>query len=1418
MNKRRLLLLLIILGVLGASTWFIASNDLIGKVFNDDDPDRSPTGNEISREEYLLRRNEHLDMLRGYDTAQQESRTNSIREMERGERELISRGEQPQTAWVPLGPSPIPINGSTTYSGRVSAIAVHPTNPEIVYLGTAQGGLYRSPNGGTTWTPLMDSALTLAIGAIAISPSDPTTIYVGTGESTLCNSGCFIGVGVYRITNADTNPVLSDALNKNVANADVFTGRAISEILVHPTDPNTIFVGTTSGIAGIGASTTGLTLPFLGVYRSTNAMSANPTFQLLDIGISERSVTDLVMEPDNPNHIYAGVLGDATTGGGGVYATSNALGSTPTWTQVLATALTGRNSRVELAAAKPNGVPYVYAASGQGNGTIYVSPDAGPFSQVSNNAFCNPQCFYDIAIAVDPTNASKVYLGGSPSLPFGRSTNGGASFANSSSGLHVDSQVITIAPSNPNIVYFGSDGGVWRTTNAAATSISWTSLNNSTLSATQFMSLAIHPVDRNYSLGGTQDNGTEFHAPDGMQWIQSDGGDGGFAVIDQTSPDTTNVVAYHTYYNSSGSQIGFARALSTVSPGDPNWNEFLGCGGTSNGINCADATLFYAPMAGGPNATGSTGNTLYFGTDHLYRSINQGTTMSPVSQSLPARISAIAISPQNDSIRLIGLTTGVVFLSTMPDASTMISVTGAIPSRYVGRIAIDPSDSNIAYVCLNGFGLSAGQHVWKTTNLLSGIGSVTWTPAGAGIPDTPVDSFAIDPANTNTLFAGTDIGVFRSSDGGANWIPFSNGLPRVAVFGMAIQNTHRILRISTHGRGIWDYDLTAVDPSPTPTSSNTATPTETQTPFPEYDLTISQSAAPNPVIVFQPLTYTLIVSNVPSALGGNACPNVRFGYPTGTQFSFSGASGTSGYNAVPDVGGVTFTGGCVSSSNGMTGTATLTVRISFSSFASGTLTSLGSNVVVDPENLWHESDETNNTAQTIQTTVINEPTSTPTWTPMFTPTNTATPTSTATATSTFTTTPSPAPTYRLSISQSDAPDPVHVGQDLTYTLLVFNEPGTPHGGGDACPLVRFGYPSGVPFVFASTTGTNGYHSTTDPGGVTFSGGCISSQGGTTRFATLTVHLRPLAAGTLTSLGMNVVVDPGSNWPTAQTVTTTVLPSPQADFDGDGKTDLSVFRPSDGNWYLDRSTQGFTSVNWGLSTDIPTPGDFDGDGKTDIAVFRPSNGFWYRINSGNGAFVAFNFGLAGDIPQARDFDGDGKTDIAVFRPSDGNWYWQRSSDGQFGGFHWGQNGDLPVAGDYDGNGTCDLAVFRPSTGYWYGHGITGPGTVFGFFTHFGLGTDMPVPADYDHDGKDDIAVFRPSTGFWYLLRSSDGGFGAENFGLNGDIPVPGDYDGDGKADIAVYRSGIWYIDRSTAGFAAFSYGLSTDIPIPKRYIP
>jgi hypothetical protein len=271
-----------------------------------------------------------------------------------------------------------------------------------------------------------------------------------------------------------------------------------------------------------------------------------------------------------------------------------------------------------------------------------------------------------------------------------------------------------------------------------------------------------------------------------------------------------------------------------------------------------------------------------------------------------------------------------------------------------------------------------------------------------------------------------------------------------------------------------------------------------------------------------------------------------------------------------------------------------------------------------------------------------------------------------------------------------------------------------------------------------------------------------------------------------------------------------------DFDGDGKTDVTVFRPSMGAWYTIQSGSGNrTLYTWGVNGDIAVAGDYDGDGKTDIAVYRPSSGVWYVVQSSTGTGFAYTWGDAGDIPMPGDYDGDGKTDIAVYRPSTGVWYIVRSTTGTGVTFTWGARGDIPVGGDYDGDGKTDIAVYRPSTGVWY---IVPSSTGNGFAYTWGIAGDIPVAGgDYDGDGKTDIAVFRPSTGVWYIVPSSTGIGFAYTWGISGDVPVVGDYDGDGKTDIAVFRpsTGMWYIIRSSTGNgSADPWGSVGDVPIVK----
>ncbi len=271
-----------------------------------------------------------------------------------------------------------------------------------------------------------------------------------------------------------------------------------------------------------------------------------------------------------------------------------------------------------------------------------------------------------------------------------------------------------------------------------------------------------------------------------------------------------------------------------------------------------------------------------------------------------------------------------------------------------------------------------------------------------------------------------------------------------------------------------------------------------------------------------------------------------------------------------------------------------------------------------------------------------------------------------------------------------------------------------------------------------------------------------------------------------------------------------------DFDGDGKTDVSIFRPSAGEWwYLKSSTGANAALQFGEANDKLTPGDFTGDGKTDIAFFRPSAGEWFILRSEDNSFFSFPFGTSGDISAPSDYDGDGKTDAAVFRPSNNTWFIALTSGGtsiqQFGAA-----GDAPVVADYDGDGKADIAIYRPSLGQWWIQRSSNS-TVYAF--QFGVSTDKPVQGDFTGDGKTDPAFFRPSTGEWFILRSEDSSFYAVPFGTSGDIPAPGDYDGDGKFDTTVFRpsNSTWFIQRSTAGTAIQQFGAAGDVPVPNAFV-
>jgi photosystem II stability/assembly factor-like uncharacterized protein len=678
-------------------------------------------------------------------------------------------GIQPN-GWTWLGPGNI--------GGRVRSILIHPTNAEVMWLGSVTGGIWKTTDGGATWAPLDDFMGNLSVTTMVMSPSDPNVIYAGTGE------GVFLvnhikdltrGAGVFKSTDGGTTWTQLAA----TATPDWYH---VGRLAINPSNNQILLAATASGI-----------------WRSADGgttWTKQDPFTMLDINFHPT---------DGMKCIASG-----SSGSGVHYSTDGGL----TWSPAEGIPLFGRT---EIAYAKSNPA-LVFASVDSRGGEIYVSTDAGQTFALRNTGqnFFAPaggsgQGWYDNALWVDPTNSNTLIVGG---IDLWRSTDGGATFTKISrwesapNSAHADQHVIVESSqfngATNRTVFFGNDGGLYRASDVYAVTQfdGWTELNNN-LGITQFYSGAGNPSSGRV-IGGTQDNGTLRYTGNTETWNTPFGGDGGWSAADATDPDYLyGEYVYLNVHRSSNAGVS-SEYISGQFWNGSDWawkNEpFL----------IPDAltrnALFIAPFVLDPNNS----NRILAGGARLWRTNDAktpntnaaGPSWAAIGNPSFSLISAIAIAKGNSDLIWIGYQNGDVYFTTNGTAEspvwTRVDLNFPIlPKRYCTRITIDPTNTNRVYVTFGGF---SPDNVWRTEDNGS-----SWANITANLPSAPVRSLAIWERNPNRLYVGTEVGVFASENGGTSWSATNDGPSNCSVDELFWMND--TLVAATHGRGMFSINI-----------------------------------------------------------------------------------------------------------------------------------------------------------------------------------------------------------------------------------------------------------------------------------------------------------------------------------------------------------------------------------------------------------------------------------------------------------------------------------------------------------------------------------------------------------------------------------------------------------------------------------
>jgi photosystem II stability/assembly factor-like uncharacterized protein len=649
--------------------------------------------------------------------------------------------------WTSIGP--------TNIAGRMLDIAFDPNNANIIWAGSASGGLWKTTDGGSSWAPADDELPTLAIGCVVTHNTNSNIIYIGTGEGSF-NVDAVYGVGVLKSTDGGatwSQTGLVWQLSQN---------QAVNEMVMDHTNPNVLVAATRDGI-----------------YRTVDA--GVTWSQRLSV-TGTRDTKEIVMDPSNSNILYAAVShafgGNANNG---IYkSTDNGV----TWARLtngIPTGTTMGRTSLAISASSPS-ILYAGVASPTTYGLlgVYKTTDGGStWSLVATtpNFYGYPggpsQGWYNNVIAVDPSNSNIVYSGG---VNLYKSTDGGSIWTDITNGIHVDQHAIAF---NAGALYAGNDGGIYKSTNGGA---SWTSLNNGLLTF-QFYKMGSDFTSSTDVMGGSQDNGTirRNFSPPNSTWFEARGGDGGEVTFDYSNP---SIIYGEFQWGNHYKSIDDGASWFPINTGLPSSgsNEF-GPWVTPVEMDPVDPNVLYT-------LAGSTR-----GSYDLYKTTNGGTSWSLLFNAVESFSTDIKVAPSdNQTIYVSG--TSVIYRSTN-GGTNWTNVTSGLPTLNISAIAVHPQQSQTLYVAIGGW--IAGSHVFKSTN-----GGSTWQNVTNNLPNVPCNTIVIDPAIPQNVYVGTDLGVYLSTDGGTIWNDWNTGLPNVEVDELDIQRTSRLIRAATHGRGMYE--------------------------------------------------------------------------------------------------------------------------------------------------------------------------------------------------------------------------------------------------------------------------------------------------------------------------------------------------------------------------------------------------------------------------------------------------------------------------------------------------------------------------------------------------------------------------------------------------------------------------------------